>query len=298
MADSNGRDGRTVWWIAPLGLAIGIILGALGGGGAILTVPILVYLLGQSPQAATAGSLIIVGLSAIVGMFPHHRAGRLRLEEGIIFGVLGVVGSVVGAALSSSVAPHVLMSAFAVLMLAVAVLMTRKRRQNQAQQRRADATPSSPSGDDTGDTGGTSDTERIPPIRLRPWRIDAAGATRVALAATGVGLLTGFFGVGGGFAVVPALVLVLGFSMPTAVGTSLLVIAINSATAFIARLGSGIDLDWPLILTFSVFGAIGSLLGGKVAQKADPDKLNLAFTILLVVVATYVGIQNFPQLWG
>lgn len=283
-----------MWWIAPLGLAIGIILGALGGGGAILTVPILVYLLGQSPQAATAGSLIIVGLSAIVGMLPHHRAGRLRLEEGIIFGVLGVAGSVVGAALSSAVAPHVLMSAFAVLMVAVAVLMTRKRRQNQAQQRQADAAGSA-SGTDTGDA---RDTQRTPPIQLRPFRVDAAGATRVAVAATGVGLLTGFFGVGGGFAVVPALVLVLGFSMPTAVGTSLLVIAINSATAFIARLGSGVELDWTLILTFSVFGAIGSLLGGKVAQKADPDKLNLAFTVLLVVVATYVGIQNIPQLWG
>lgn len=273
-----------MWWVAPLGLVIGITLGALGGGGAILTVPILVYLLGQSPQAATAGSLVIVGLSSIVGLVPHQRARRVRVIEGVLFGVLGVLGSVAGSAASASVRPAVLMSMFAVLMFVVAVLMIRKRRA-QTRVERAHA------------AAGTTPAE-AQPLNAGALRHDRKALLRVILAATGVGLLTGFFGVGGGFAVVPALVLALGFSMPTAVGTSLLVIAINSATALVSRLGAGVAIDWPLILTFSVFGAAGSLLGGRIAQKANPQTLNLAFTILLVAVGTYVAVANVPKLFG
>lgn len=257
-------------WIAPLGLSVGVVLGALGGGGAILTVPILVYLLGQSPRAATTGSLIIVGLTALVGLAPHQRAGRVRLAEGVTFGVLGVLGSVVGTRASTSVPAPVLMSAFSALMLVVAGLMTRKRRLARAAAVAiAIAEPEAP----------------------RPRR------RNVALAATGVGLLTGFFGVGGGFAVVPALVLALGFTMPAAVGTSLLVIAINSATALVSRLGTDVALDWPVILTFSVFGAMGSVLGGKVVHRINPRTLSLGFTMLLVVVAGYVAYQNVPSLF-
>lgn len=274
-----------MWWIAPLGLAVGITLGALGGGGAILTVPILVYLLGQSPKAATAGSLIIVALTSLVGMLPHYRARRVRLVEGVTFGVLGVVGSVVGSKASASVPGHVLMSAFAVLMFVVAVLMTRKRRQ----QARADA---------RAERDGTAGVGAPAPLTLRDLRADRRAVLRVILAATGVGLLTGFFGVGGGFAVVPALVLALGFPMQTAVGTSLLVIVINSVTALGSRLSAGIEVDWPLILLFSLFGAAGSLLGGRVAQKVDPRTLNLAFTLLLVAVGTYVAVVNVPLLFA
>lgn len=272
-----------MWWVAPLGLVIGITLGALGGGGAILTVPILVYLLGQSPQAATAGSLVVVGLSSIVGLIPHQRAGRVRVTEGVLFGAFGVLGSVVGSAASATVRPEVLMTMFAVLMFAVAVLMTRNRRAQARNDR------------DHEETGTTS--AQPEPLTAGALRHDRKALVRVVLAATGVGLLTGFFGVGGGFAVVPALVLALGFSMPTAVGTSLLVITINSATALVSRLGTEVAIDWALILTFSVFGAAGSLLGGRVAQRVKPQTLNLAFTILLLAVGAYVAVANVPKLF-
>ena len=109
------------------GLLIGVLLGALGGGGSILTVPVLVYLLHQEPHAATAGSLLIVGITAAAGMIAHRRAGRVRLAPGIIFGVLGVAGSYAGTRLSSSVPPGLLLSLFAGLMLAAAAAMLRRR---------------------------------------------------------------------------------------------------------------------------------------------------------------------------
>lgn len=255
-------------WIVPLGVVVGVIVGSLGGGGAIITVPILVYLLHQEPAAATTGSLIIVGLTSLVGMIPHHRAGRVRLKDGLVFGALGVLGSVAGSAANHVVSGPVLMTSFAVLLVVVAALMTRQRRRAAS-----DAA-----------AGIIRESGR------------RRGLRALIAAATGVGLLTGFFGVGGGFAVVPALVLVLGFTMPAAVGTSLLVIVVNSLTALAARAGVGIELDWPIILTFSVCGAVGSLLGATLAQRVDGRLLNLAFTILLVAVACFVAYENVPHL--
>jgi uncharacterized protein len=111
--------------------------------------------------------------------------------------------------------------------------------------------------------------------------------------ATVVGLLTGFFGVGGGFVLVPALVLALGFPMPTAVGTSLLVIAVNSATALTARLTHGTaELDWALIATFTVAAVAGSLVGGRMAGSVDPRRLTIAFALLLVLVAAYTAARS------
>ena len=204
------------------GLLIGVLLGALGGGGSILTVPVLVYLLHQEPHAATAGSLLIVGITAAAGTIAHWRTGRVRLAPGIAFGVLGVAGSYAGTRLSSSVPPDLLLSLFAGLMLAAAAAMLRRRPGTAGQDERA---------------GGSTIVRR---------------ALTIIAAATGVGLLTGFFGVGGGFVIVPALVLLLGFDMPAAVGTSLLVIAINSAAALAARLGGPVSHDWALLAVFTV----------------------------------------------
>jgi uncharacterized protein len=119
---------------------------------------------------------------------------------------------------------------------------------------------------------------------------------RIISAATGVGLLTGFFGVGGGFVIVPALVLALGFDMPAAVGTSLLVIAINSATALAARLGSHTSLDWPLLGVFTVAALAGALAGNRVASRVDASRLTAAFTVLLVAVAAYSLARSLPRL--
>lgn len=266
----------------PIGLLIGLSLGALGGGGSILTVPALVYLLGQDTHAATTGSLLIVGITALAEMAAHHLAGRVRVAQGVVFGLLGIGGSYVGSQLSVSVAPDVLLAAFSVLILIVAAMMFARSRRSHG---------GSP------DADGVSGHDEVPIITLRPsFTVEWSRTLKVLITASAVGLLTGFFGVGGGFAVVPALVLVLGFTMPVAVGTSLLVIAINSASAVASRIGHGVHLDWTLLGVFTFAAIVGSLFGGRLAARVRPEKLTAAFTVLLVVVGLYTAARSFPQL--
>ncbi len=297
------------------GLLIGLSLGALGGGGSILTVPALVYLLHQQPHAATTGSLLIVGITALAGMAAHHRAGRVRVAQGIAFGVLGVAGSYAGTRLSASISPHLLLTLFAMLMLTATAAMLRRRRQG------GEPTPAAPADSagtlPAGNPGGpaipasagqarTLTLDRPAPAVPGPCaegpgeRGDGARVAgrvlKIAAAATGVGLLTGFFGVGGGFVIVPALVLALGFDMPTAVGTSLLVISINSAAALAARLGGGLHLDWPLIVVFTVAALAGTLAGNRVASRVSASRLTAAFTVLLIAVAGYTLFRSLPAL--
>ena len=298
----------------PAGLLIGLSLGALGGGGSILTVPVLVYLLHQPPHSATAGSLLIVGITATAGMIAHQRAGRVRLAPGIAFGVLGVAGAYAGTRLSASIRPDLLLSLFAGLMLVAAAAMLRRLRGAACRHVPAAGSPPAPREaavpDDPGvspSRGGASLppwTGRRLPYRRRPVRCPARpGRTaavrqglKIAAAATGVGLLTGFFGVGGGFVIVPALVLALGFEMPVAVGTSLLVIAINSAAALAARLGGHVHLDWPLLGVLNAAALAGALAGNRVASRVDASRLTSAFTILLIAVAAYSLTRSLPGL--
>lgn len=253
-----------------VGLFIGAGLGALGGGGSILTVPALVYLLGQSAHSATTVSLLIVGLGALAGTAMHARAGRVRFAEGGTFGALGAAGSVVGSRLSAGVAEPVLLSAFAGLMLVAAGAMVLRNRHVTSTR-----------------TGGNP--QGLGDSRRRRHAV-------VLAAASVVGLVTGFFGVGGGFVVLPALVLVLGFEMPVAVGTSLLVISINSAVALLARIGTSVRIDWPLLGVFTVAAMSGALLGTRLAAVVRPRRLASAFTILLVTVALYTAARNVPHL--
>jgi uncharacterized membrane protein YfcA len=263
-------------------LLIGLSLGALGGGGSILTVPALVYLLGQDPRAATTGSLLIVGITALAGMSAHYRAGRVRVAQGLVFGVLGIAGAYLGSRLSATVAPSVLLSAFSVLMLVVAAMMVIRRRAQLRAAADGKVEPGSPIG---------------PVLQFRPtFACNCPRVLKVVVTASAVGLLTGFFGVGGGFVVVPALVLALGFTMPVAVGTSLLVIAINSSSALLSRMGHGVHLDWTVIGVFTLAAIVGSLFGGRLATRVRPERLTAAFTILLVVVALYTAARSFPQL--
>ena len=147
----------------PLGLLIGLSLGALGGGGSILTVPALVYVLGQSPVAATTGSLVIVGITALTGMVAHARAGRVRVGQGLLFGVLGVAGSWYGSHLSASVAPAVLLAAFSVLMLVVAGIMIARQRHGR---RAAPSWSTRPTTRSSRSPRASSATARAPP---RSW---------------------------------------------------------------------------------------------------------------------------------
>lgn len=242
-----------------VGLVIGVALGALGGGGSILAVPALVYLLGQSPQDATAGSLVVVGVAAASALPGQARAGRVRWARGLAFSGLGVAGAVVGSKLSAAVDPDALLLAFAALLLGAAGGLRRRRRR-----------PAS-----------------APAVDRSAWRCRA----RTALAASAVGLLTGFFGVGGGFVVVPALVLVLGFELPVAIGTSLLVITANSAVALGARLGSRPDLDWPLLGLFAAAAVVGAAGGQRLALRTSADRLSTAFSWLLVVLAGAIAVH-------
>jgi uncharacterized membrane protein YfcA len=290
-----------------VGMVIGLSLGALGGGGSILTVPALVYLLAQTPHDATTGSLLIVGITALSGMAAHWRAGRVRVSQGLAFGVLGVAGSYLGTRLSARVDPYVLLTGFAATNMRAA--MGRRVRKSDTPSPGSDggaAAGHRPANDDSAAasvTGGrvavldrpreATSACRLPTVTAR---LNTCRVAKIVAAASVVGLLTGFFGVGGGFVIVPALVLALGFDMPVAVGTSLLVIAVNSAAALAARLGGHPHLDWPLLAMFSGGAVVGSFAGNRVASKVDPARLTVAFTVLLVGVAGYTAVRSLPHL--
>ncbi|HLI41332.1 MAG TPA: sulfite exporter TauE/SafE family protein [Streptosporangiaceae bacterium] len=290
-------------WAIPAGLAIGMSLGALGGGGSVLTVPALVYLLHQNAHAATTASLIIVGLTAAAGAAGHWRAGRVKVAEGTVFGLLGVAGSYAGSRASAAVSQHVLLAAFAGLMVIAAGAMLRGRSAPAARP-----SPPAARGAASGAGVAAGRASAVPPARRAargglPGPADGSGTAwrvrdglRVAGAATVVGLLTGFFGVGGGFVIVPALVLALGFGMATAVGTSLLVIAISSAAALAARAGSGFGLDWALVAAFSGAAIAGTLAGKRIADRVTGRALTVAFACLLAALASYMLARSLPAL--
>lgn len=260
---------------SPLGFLIGLSLGALGGGGSILAVPVLVYVAGQDAKAATATSLVLVTMTSLVGIVPHWRAGRARLGPGLLFGAVGVAGAVVGSRLNEAVDPDLLLVLFAGVMLIAASGMWRS-----ANRRRA---AGAPSGTPTADRPATS------------VGFDLSTVGKVLLTGTGVGLLTGFFGVGGGFVIVPALVLALGFTMPEAVGTSLIVIIVNSLVAIAMRAGAG-GIEWSVVGPFAVSSLAGVLVGGRLAGTKDPTALQRAFVGLLVVVALYTAVSSVAGL--
>lgn len=248
--------------ILPLifGALIGLSLGLVGGGGSILTVPILVYAIGQPAHVATTTSLAIVGTNALVGVIGHARSGNVLLKTGLAFGAAGFLGAVAGTWLNRRVPGQLLLALFAFVMLAAAAAMLRKR----------SATPVATGGED----------------------YNARGWLKLVLSGLGTGLMTGFFGVGGGFVIVPALVLILGLPMRAAVGTSLLIIALNSASGLIARFGSG-GLDWGVTLLFILGGAAGVALGVRLAGRLPQRRLTQSFAGLIVLVAAYVLYRSY-----
>lgn len=258
-----------------LGLLIGLTLGALGGGGSVLTVPALVYVIGQDARAATTSSLFIVGVSSLIAAFGHARSGRVRWGVGAAFGVTGLAAGVAGTAANRLVDPDVLLLVFAgVILLAAAAMLAGGRR----------ATGDGPARTDGEDAG-----------RRRRW-----GARRIAQvvgAGLLVGFMTGFFGVGGGFVIVPALTLALGMSMPLAVGTSLVVISINSAGALLAR-ASTAEFDWAVIVPFTLAAIAGSFGGKIVADRVSGATLTRAFAVLLIGVAGYTATSSLISLLG
>ena len=273
------------------GALIGLSLGALGGGGSILAVPVLVYALGQSPAQATTGSLVVVGVTALIGAVTAYRGGNVLLARGLMFGLVAIGGAAVGAKASALVPEPVLLAAFSVLMLVVAGIMA--TREVQA-HREADKQKSDP---DTGGPRARRHTLDEPIISFSPtFACQCPQALKVLITATGVGLLTGFLGVGGGFLVVPALLLALALPMEYAVGTSLVVITLTSAAALAVRAGVGSAPDWSLVLVLTAVSALGGFLGAKLADRIDTHTLSTAFTVLVLIVALYTAARALPAL--
>jgi uncharacterized membrane protein YfcA len=270
---------------SPLGFLIGLSLGALGGGGSILAVPALVYAAGQDPKAATTTSLVLVTITALIGIIPHWRAGHVRLAAGTVFGLAGIGGSLIGSAWNEAVDADVLLFAFSMLMLVAAYAMWRRLKKQTA----------APAVRSAGAAAATPERLETDPPAGAPIRLDMATAVKVVIAGSFIGLLTGFFGVGGGFVIVPALVLALGFSMPDAVGTSLIVIAVNSTVALATRLPSG-SIEWGTVIPFTIASLIGVFVGSRLASTRDPSFLQKWFVILLVVVAVYTATSSLLAL--
>jgi len=265
---------------SPLGFLIGISLGALGGGGSILAIPALVYAAGQAPKAATTTSLVLVAITAAVGIVPHWRAGRVRVAAGTAFGVVGVGGSLLGTRLNSSVNQDLLLLLFSGLMLIAAGAMWRRVRRAETGVSVASKRPAA----ETVSLTGTPDG--IPMARAR-----AISVVKVLVAGSFVGMLTGFFGVGGGFVIVPALVLALDFDMIQAAGTSLLVITINSVVALTSRLQGG-SIEWRIVVPFVALSLLGVMAGNRLAGSKSPAVLQKWFAGLLVTVAVYTAVRS------
>lgn len=250
----------TVLLLAPLlGLLVGLVMGALGGGGAVVSVPVLVYLLHQPVREATTISLVVVLFGAVVGLVGLRGSGRVDWRTGLVFGGLGLGGSVLGSRGSVLVDPALLLAGFAVLLAVVGVLTWLHARRPEA------------SGEASGEV---SLTQLVP-------------------TAFGVGALTGFFGVGGGFVTVPALAVVMRLPVVVATATSLVVIAVNSTAALATRaLGGGIGhLPWGLVATFALGTGLGTWLGSRVSGRAGGPVLLRAFAIFLTVLAVVVGVE-------
>ena len=261
------------------GALIGLSLGALGGGGSILAVPVLVYALGQSPAQATTGSLVVVGVTAMTGAVAAHRAGNVLLGRGVVFGVVAVGGAAAGALGAAHVSEPVLLAAFAVLMLLVGGLMAVRQFRPGIVQPHSRVTLDDPI------------------ITFSPtFACACPRALKVLITASTVGLLTGFLGVGGGFLVVPALVLALALPMEYAAGTSLVVIALTSAAALAVRASSVVQPDWSLVLALTGASSVAGYAGARIADRTDTNKLSGAFTVLVLAVAVYTVVSALPAL--
>ncbi len=279
---------------SPLGLLVGLSLGALGGGGSILAVPALVYGAGETTRSATSTSLLVVGVAALLGMGSHWRAGRVRLGAGLAFGAVGLGGNALGTILNRHVDPDVLLLAFAAVMVIAGVGMWRRSTRSEPEGVPGPLAADGSSGSGSAHPGG--DVERPPlaaatitgPARPSTLAISRADLPRIVLAGSLVGLMTGFFGVGGGFVIVPALVLTLGFSMPDAVGTSLVVIAVNAFAALALRAGS-LDVRWGDALPFLALAVVGTVVGERIAGRIPAATLTRWFVGLLLVIAAYTA---------
>ena len=244
---------------AALALLVGFVLGLLGGGGSVLTVPILIYALHVPVKPAIATGLCVVGLVAFIGFLSHVRQRTVAVRVALIFGPFAVATSYGAARIAKHIPPHVQLVLFALVGLAGSVMMFR----------------------------GTFRKSSKTDVVAYEFTPDARNVTMLALQGVGVGLLTGLIGVGGGFLIVPALVLFQKLPMRLAVGTSLLVIAMNALSGFAGYAGT-VPIDWNLVMWFAGTAAIGSIIGTLVSKRVPQQHLRQVFGVLLIAVSLYV----------
>lgn len=250
-----------------LAIFIGIAVGLLGGGGSILTTPLLVYVVGFDAKQAITASLFVVAVTSVFGLISHARAGRVMWRTGLIFGAAGMVGAFIGGQIGALLPGALLLAAFSVMMAITAVAMIRGRKKVAAKAH----------------TG------------LPLFRILLDGLV--------VGLVTGLVGAGGGFLVVPALALLGGLAMPNAVATSLLVVAMKSSAGFfgyalsfggdsIISWNSETQIDWPITLVITAAAIAGALIGSRLVGMIHPDKLRAGFGWFVLVMAVFILSQQ------
>jgi uncharacterized membrane protein YfcA len=241
------------------GVLIGAALGLLGGGGSVLTVPVFVYVLGFSPKEAIAMSLAVVGATSAFGAASHWRAGSVNIPIAIVFGTVAMLGTLLGVRLGRFVPGTTQLLIFAAVMLTAAVFMLRGRR---------------------------SAAEQASQNVMQP----GVSALKVVPAGLLVGTLTGFVGVGGGFLIVPALV-VMRMSIREAVGTSLLVITGTCVVGFLGYLGQ-VRLNWSAVALVAGGTLPGIMLGVYLHQFVPQSMLRRGFGAFLVVMAAFILVEN------
>ncbi len=245
--------------------AIGLSLGLMGSGGSILTVPVLVYLVDQPERVAIAGSLFIVGAIALLGALPYIKQKQVDWPTVWLFGLPGMLGTYLGAWVASYVSGLAQLAIFAVVMLLASYFMLRPQANLEL----------------------ASDHQRH--------------LLKIILDGLLVGIITGIVGVGGGFLIVPALVLLAGLQMHAAIATSLVIIALKSFSGFIKYLEvleqEDLQLDWQVITVMIVLGGVGSSLGNHIANKVPQSKLKKLFGFFLILMGIYILGRSLPQLF-
>jgi len=250
-----------------LAVLVGLSLGLLGGGGSILAVPILRYVLGMEAHKAIAVSLLIVGTTSLAAVVPHARRGRVQMRTGLIFGAAGMTGAFAAGRIAHFIPAAVLLGGFGLMMFATALAMLRSKKKPQVQ--------------------AAAEPEAHKPLPV----------LKVLAEGVAVGAVTGLVGAGGGFLVVPALVLLGGLPMDLAVGTSLVVIAMKSFAGFAGFIGT-ISIDWQVALSITVAAVGGSFIGSWLAHRVHPERLRTLFGWFVVAMAFFILGQEVPGMFG
>jgi uncharacterized membrane protein YfcA len=249
----------------PGAILIGVSLGLLGSGGSILTVPVLVYLIGQDEKVAIAGSLFCVGSIAAVGSLQYVRAKLIDWRTVFIFGVPGMAGTYLGALIAAYVPGIMQLALFSLVMLLASYMMLR-------------------------------------PVKLSDKPHEPRQAWKVGIDGLVVGIMTGLVGVGGGFLIVPALALLGGLPIHSAVATSLVIIALKSYSGFYKYIDvlndQNLALDWPTLGLVTVLGIAGSFAGARIAGRMPQDKLKKGFGYFLILMGIYILARSAPEALG